>query len=264
MAQACRSSVPGSRPATISRRGVPSASALADDHAQPIGVLFERQRARPARRPHPLDRHRAASRADVPEQRVGHGRQCGDGCRAHLALGDLPVVNECIIGQSRRARQKLRARLRDALDGERVQIGYLTITRPSSARKLVWCSCGPPMFSSTVTVLAHSRGRRAGARLRPTVVASAVSTSRRAPGWMKASMPDAGPAVQRQGIGVGKRPAHPRRGERESRNARQHGDFARRHDLQELSRHPVVEGIAGCQHHGIASTQRPDPARPPR
>src|SRR3546814_8348109 len=58
--------------------------------------------------PHPLDRDRAAAGADVPEQLAGMRGQRRQGDRPDLALGELAVVPEDVVGQAAEDRKSTR------------------------------------------------------------------------------------------------------------------------------------------------------------
>ena len=65
-------------------------------------------RASRAARIHSM-RDRAAAGADVPEQRTGIGRELGERRGANLALGELAVGDESVVGQAGDRRQQRRA-----------------------------------------------------------------------------------------------------------------------------------------------------------
>ena len=71
-------------------------------------------------------------------------------------------------------------------------------------------------------------------------------------------------AMQAQRIAIRQGPAEPRCGEAEGREVRHDLDLGSRDELQNLSRHAVIRGIAGGEKHGLASAQSLDLLRRPR
>ena len=92
------------------------------DHLQALALALEGDGAGIAGGAHPLDGDRAAAGADVPEQRAGIGRELCEGRGADLALGELAVGEEGVVGQAGDRRQQRRAGIGDAVDGEDVEV----------------------------------------------------------------------------------------------------------------------------------------------
>ena len=69
----------------------------------------------------PLDGDRARAAADVPQQLAGAGRKRRERHRPDLALGDLAVMLEHVVGQARSERDDLGSGARLDLDGDEVQ-----------------------------------------------------------------------------------------------------------------------------------------------
>ena len=70
---------------------------------------------------HPLDRHRAGARADVPEQLAAARRKRRQRQRADLALGDLAVVLEQRVGRPGASGRIARARRGLDLEGDDIE-----------------------------------------------------------------------------------------------------------------------------------------------
>ena len=82
--------------------GTPNAAALRRMRAGAIGARLDRHRAHRGMGEQPLDGDRARACADVPQQLAPERRQRGQRHRADLALGDLAVMLEQIVGETRR------------------------------------------------------------------------------------------------------------------------------------------------------------------
>jgi hypothetical protein len=94
---------------------------IARDPRRAIRIRLERDRAQRHVRQHPFDRDRAGAGADVPQRLAAARRQRRQRDGADLALGDLAVVLEQIVGQPGGARDDPRARRRHHLDRDRVE-----------------------------------------------------------------------------------------------------------------------------------------------
>ena len=92
------------------------------DHLQALALALEGDGLGIAGGAHPLDGDRAAAGADIPEQRAGIGRELGERRGADLALGQLAIVDEGVVGQAGDRWQQRRAGIGDAIDGEDVEI----------------------------------------------------------------------------------------------------------------------------------------------
>ena len=123
---------------TASGRGRPAKGlrrAALDDlelrHAERCGVARDARRAvRPRldgdRRgsrmaKHPFDADRARARADIPQHLATARRERRERHGADVALGDLPVMLEHLVGEAAAQRHDLGAGLRHDLDADRVQ-----------------------------------------------------------------------------------------------------------------------------------------------
>ena len=112
-------------------------------------------------------RDRAGAGADVPQQFAAARRQRRQRQRADLALGDLAVMLEQVVGQARRQRQDARAsappRPRSP-DVERIDVVEM---RSVGAGRCACVSRGPPSASSTVESRRAEAARQAARRPPP-------------------------------------------------------------------------------------------------
>ena len=81
--------------------GSAQALRIALDERDALGAAFDRDRARAGHGAHPLDGDGAAAGADIPEELSGKGRERGERGRALHPPGELPVVLEGIVRQSK-------------------------------------------------------------------------------------------------------------------------------------------------------------------
>ena len=178
-------SAAGAAPSTTSSRRHAEGRGVAADAGRALGAALDGDRAhRPDRRasircaiepaPAPMSHSSSPRRGASARQRHG----------AHLALGDLAVVLEQIVGQARRARQERARRpsaatsMRDRV--ERVDIGRCRMP-PRVALRMR--SRGPPIASSTVSRERAEAASRPGARRAAAGASpSQVSARTRAPG----------------------------------------------------------------------------------
>ena len=134
-------------------RGAPSASALAAIMASRAGSRSKaRARALRAARIHSM----ATEPQPAPTSQSRRGRRSERGERrgAHLALGQLAVMAEGLIGQAGNARQDDGTGAGAAGDGERVEVGEVRLGGGvGGGEARACCSAGPPMCSSTVSRL---------------------------------------------------------------------------------------------------------------
>lgn len=91
------------------------------DHADAARIPFERDGTRLARRSHPLDRDRTRSGAHIPEESPASGRERGKRYRAHLALGDLAIMDEGLVRKAGTGGVDPCIGAGDATDGNRVE-----------------------------------------------------------------------------------------------------------------------------------------------
>ena len=95
------------------------------NQVQPLRVLFKGDGLAAAARAHPFDGNRTTPGADVPQKLIRRWRQRGKGCGADLAFGELAIMQECVVGQTRQARKDFGAGRCNAVDRQRVQGGKL-------------------------------------------------------------------------------------------------------------------------------------------
>ena len=166
-------SAAGAAPSTTRRPGTPNASALRAIRAARSARASTATARSDGCAQHPLDRHRSRPGADVPEQFAPPGRERGEGDRARLALGDLPVVLEQRVGQPGRRRsgsaRRRRPRLRPPARSARRAGHIAQILRPPG--------CGPPRPARRAP-----RGRESGEAPNPSAVRSrAIAPAPRRP-----------------------------------------------------------------------------------
>ena len=95
-------SAAGAAPSTTSSPGTPKAAALRRMRAARSARCSIGDGAHGRIGQHPLDRDRAGAGADVPQQFAAPRRERRQRHRAHLALGDLAVMLEQIVGEAGR------------------------------------------------------------------------------------------------------------------------------------------------------------------
>ncbi len=76
------------------------------DHLQALAFALEGDGLGIAGGAHPFDGDRAAAGADIPEQRAGKGRELGERRGADLALGQLAIGDEGVVGEAGDGRQQ--------------------------------------------------------------------------------------------------------------------------------------------------------------
>ncbi len=100
-----RRSASGACPSTTTSPGTPKRTRVAADPRSPFGRRLDGDGAHRRIGKHPFDRDRARAGADVPEEFALARRECREGQRPHLPLGDLAVVLEKPLVQAVRKRQ---------------------------------------------------------------------------------------------------------------------------------------------------------------
>ena len=146
-------SAAGAAPSTTVRPGTPKCRGIAADARGALGVGLDGDGAQRRIGQHPFDGDRAGAGADVPQQFAAPRRQRRQRQRADLALGDLAVMLEQIVGEARRQRQD--ARIRRCFDFDRHDVERIDRRRASKAVGAGRCGCArpaPPSASSTVSV----------------------------------------------------------------------------------------------------------------
>ncbi len=93
------------------------------DERPALGIAFDGDRLHIPPGTQPFDRDGSAAGADIPEPLPWKGRERGQGRRANLALGELPVMTEGVVGQPGQTGKTLDAGIGDAFDGKGVEIG---------------------------------------------------------------------------------------------------------------------------------------------
>ncbi len=92
----------GRAPSTTSSSGTPKRGGVAPDPRGAVGPRFDGDGAHGRVGEQPLDSDGAGAGADVPQQLAPERRQRGQRHRADLALGDLAVMLEQIVGEAGR------------------------------------------------------------------------------------------------------------------------------------------------------------------
>ncbi len=205
--------------------------------------------------PEPAPMSHSSSPRARRERRQRHG--------ADLALGDLAVMLEQIVGEAGRAAASTRASRRgfnlDRHDVERVDVVEVEAVGASSLRMR---SRGPPSASSTVSRdapkprLGEQRARAPPARRRPRSAPARARPDADAGGSGRAARPCSDTSVD-----VRQRPAEPRGGEAEGRRRRERPASRRRDMARQRRADAVEERIARGQHADLPAALRQHLAR---
>lgn len=247
-------SASGALPSTISNFGAPSARAFGGDRP-PVGTRFDADGPRLGRGTHPFDADRTAARADVPQQRVAQRHEPGerqrpDGLFRHPAVGP-----ERFVGQTG-ARQDLRVLPADAFDRQQVEIGNFGIPAIGNAIETLF------VRSAESGQDGHSRGTISALRkhLRDDARRGPVPGQHQQAGsGMKIWNDLLGcPAMGRQRLDIGKRPAKPAGRPLEGRKLGMEMDFFGRDRLGDPRSDRIPKRVTGNENDDPAALVAPD------